>query len=91
MGENAFMDVAYTGIRLPTPVYAGDTLAAQSEVLEVREHESRNDAGLMRYRFTGTNQDGKVVCQGERTLLIKKRSAWAERDGNAINPTGNKA
>jgi len=82
MGENAFLDVGYTGIRLPNPVYAGDTLYAQSEVLELREHPTRSDAGLLRYRFIGTNAEGKRVCEGERTLLVKKRAAWAARDGN---------
>lgn len=83
MSENAFMDVGYTGIRLPNPVYAGDTLYASSEVLELRDDPARSDAGLMRYKFTGKNTDGKLVCEGERTVLVKKRAAWAKADGNA--------
>lgn len=82
MSENAFMDVGYTGIRLPNPVYAGDTLYASSEVLELRDDPNRSDAGIMRYRFTGKNTDAKVVCEGERTISVKKRIAWADRDGN---------
>jgi len=40
----------------------------------------------MRYRFTGSNQHGKVVAEGERTVRLKRRSAWAVRDGNAPGP-----
>jgi len=82
MSENAFMDIGMTGLRLSTPVFAGDTLYARSEVLELSDDAHRNDAGVMRYRFTGTNQKGKVVAQGERIVLLKKRVAWAKRDGN---------
>lgn len=83
MSENAFLDVSMTGIRLPNPVYEGDTIYARSEVLEVRETPDRDDAGLMRYRFTGFNSEGKTVAEGERTVLVKKRTAWAVRDGQA--------
>lgn len=79
MSENAFMDVAMTGIRLPAPVFQGDTLYARSEVLELTDSE-RPDAGLMRYAFTGRNQDDVIVAQGERTVLVKRASHWAEHD-----------
>jgi acyl dehydratase len=83
MSENSFMDIGMTGIRLPNPVYEGDTLYAKSEVLEVCDASDRDDAGIMRYRFTGFNSEGKTVAEGERTVLVKKRAAWAGRDGNA--------
>lgn len=86
MSENAFMDVGLTGLRLLTPVFQGDTLYAKSEVLEVRDDPQRPDAGIVRYRFTGSNQHGKVVAEGERTVRLKRRSAWAVRDGNAPGP-----
>lgn len=81
MSENAFMDLGMTGIRLPNPVFAGDTLHARSEVLEVRESE-RPDAGIVRYRFTGWKDGGTPVVEGERTILVKKRAHWADADGN---------
>lgn len=83
MSENAFMDVSLTGLRLPNPVFAGDTLHAKSEVLSL--DDDREDSGVMRYRFTATNQHGKVVAEGERTIRLKKRSAWAVRDA-AVMP-----
>lgn len=82
MTENAFLDIGLTAIRLPGPVFAGDTLYAMSEVLEVRDSPDRLDAGVMRYRFTGRKGDGKTVAEGERTVLLKRRSHWAAADGN---------
>jgi acyl dehydratase len=81
MSENAFMDLGMTGIRLPNPVFAGDTLHAQSEVLEVRASD-RPDAGMVRYRFTGWKDGGTPVVEGERTILVKTRASWAKADGN---------
>lgn len=78
MSENAFMDLGLTAIKLPSPVFAGDTLYARSEVLELRDSPDRPDAGVMRYRFTGHKADGKVVAEGERIVLLKKRSHWAD-------------
>ncbi|MDP6344668.1 MAG: MaoC family dehydratase [Alphaproteobacteria bacterium] len=82
MSENAVREVGLTGIRLPNPVFAGDTLYASSEVLELTADPERGDVGLLRYRFTGRNAEGDVVVEGERMVLVKKRAAWAERDGN---------
>ncbi len=79
MSENAFMDVGLTGIRLPAPVFQGDTLYARSEVLELTGSD-RPDAGLMRYRFTGRNQNDIVIAEGERTMLLKRASRWAKHD-----------
>ena len=81
MSENAFLDLGLTGIKLPNPVFAGDTLWAKSEVLETRESD-RRDAGIVRYRFTGWKDEGTTVVEGERTILVKKRAHWATADGN---------
>ena len=82
MSENAVKDVGLTGIRLPNPVFAGDTLYASSEVLDLKADPERDDLGLLHYRFTGRNAEGDVVVEGERMVLVKKRAVWAERDGN---------
>ena len=81
MSENAFLDLGLTGIKLPNPVFAGDTLWAKSEVLETRESD-RRDAGIVRYRFAGWKDGGTPVVEGERTILVKKRAHWARADGN---------
>jgi itaconyl-CoA hydratase len=82
MSENAFMDLGLSAIRLTTPVYKDDTLYARSEVLDVSDSDERADAGVLTYRFTGRKTDGSVVVEGERTLLVKRRSHWAELDGH---------
>jgi acyl dehydratase len=80
MSENALADVGMTGIKLTSPVFAGDTLHAKSEVLELSQAADRDDVGRMRYRFTATNQRGLAVAEGERTVLLKKRRFWGDRD-----------
>lgn len=82
MSENAFMDLGFTAIKLPNPVFAGDTLYARSEVLETCESDTRPDAGVVRYRFTGWKGEKTVVAEGERSILVKKRAYWARADGN---------
>ncbi|MGI8926588.1 MAG: MaoC family dehydratase [Tepidiformaceae bacterium] len=77
-GENALRELALDGIRFVTPVFHGDTLYAYTEVLEIAPSE-RDDAGIVRFRHIGLNQDGQRVFEGERRVLLKRRSHWAER------------
>jgi len=77
-GEQALAELGMTGIRFRVSVHHGDTLYAFSEVLETRDSD-RPDAGIIRFAHRGLNQDGKVVFEGERTVLIKRRSHWADR------------
>jgi len=76
IAENAINDLSYTKIRMLATVHPGDTLYANSEILEIRDLEDRKDAGLLRYRFEGTNQRDEPVVRGERTILLKKRSFY---------------
>ena len=77
-GEQALAELAMTGIRFRTPVHHGDTLYAFSEVLEKRDSD-RPDAGIVRFAHRGINQERKLVFEGERTVLIKRRSHWGDR------------
>ena len=77
-GEQALAELAMTGIRFRTPVHHGDTLYAFSEVLEKRD-SNRPDAGIVRFGHRGINQERKLVFEGERTVLIKRRSHWGDR------------
>ena len=76
--ENALAELELTGIRFTAPVFHGDTLYAFTEVLEKRDSD-REDAGVVRFKHWGTKQDGKIVFEGERTVLIKRRSHWGSR------------
>jgi itaconyl-CoA hydratase len=77
-GENALAELGMDNIRLLNPVVHGDTLYAYSEVLSA-EPADREDAGVVTFRHYGVNQHDKVVFQGERTMLIKRRSHWGDR------------
>ena len=77
-GENALAELGMDNIRLMHPVVHGDTLYAYSEVLMV-EDADREDAGVVTFRHYGVNQDDKVVFQGDRRMLIKRASHWADR------------
>lgn len=77
-GENALAELGMDNIRLTHPVVHGDTLYAYSEVLSVEEAD-REDAGVVTFRHYGVNQDDKLVFQGDRRMLIKRRSHWGDR------------
>ncbi len=76
--ENALAELSMTGIRFRTPVFHGDTLFAYSEVLAV-EPADRDDAGVVRFRHWGVNQKDEIVFEGERRVLLKRRSHWRNR------------
>jgi acyl dehydratase len=59
------------------PVFAGDTLFAESTVLDKWEGE-RSDAGVVKFRLVGKNQRGEVVVEIDRELLVRKRPAAPE-------------
>jgi len=73
--ENAAANLAWTDIVLPNPVFEGDTLWAESEILEVRESESRPTMGIVSMRCRGVNQRREVVIEFKRTFLVYKRDA----------------
>lgn len=78
VSQKAVANLGWTDIALTAPVFPGDTLYAESEVLEVRESKSRPDAGLVTVRTTGRNQHGTVVCTFVRTALVWKRGHGPE-------------
>jgi acyl dehydratase len=69
------VNLGWKEIRLPRPVFVGDTIRSETEVLSVRESSSRPTHGIVEIRTRGTNQRGEVVCEYERTFLIPKRHA----------------
>jgi len=73
LSQNAAANLAWDDIRLPNPVFEGDTIYSRSEVLEKRESESRPNVGIVRVKTTGVNQDGSVVIEFNRTFMVYKR------------------
>jgi len=73
ISQKAIANLGWREIKLTAPVFVGDTLYAESEVLEKRESKSRPNQGLVTVRTLGRKQDGTVVIEMERTMLIPKR------------------
>jgi itaconyl-CoA hydratase len=66
------INLGWTEIRLPKPVFVGDTIWSETEVLRVRESGSRPAYGIVGVRTRGQNQRDEVVCEFERSFLIPK-------------------
>ena len=70
---NAVANLGWDDVRLPHPLFEGDTVRSKSEVLETRESKSRPNVGIVRVKTTGMNQDGVAVIEFTRTFMIWKR------------------
>ncbi len=70
VSQNVFANLGWDEIRLPAPVFEGDTIYSRSEVLEKRESRSRPNVGVVTVKTTGFNQDGIIVVTFKRTLLV---------------------
>lgn len=73
ISQNVIANLAWDEVRLPNPVFEGDTVYSQSEVLEKRESKSRPNAGIVTIRTTGFKQDGTVVIKFKRTVMVYRR------------------
>lgn len=69
----ATANLGWDKVRLVAPVFAGDTIYAESEVLEVRESKSRPTHGVVTVRTTGRKADGTVFLSFERSILVPRR------------------
>lgn len=67
------VNLGWDEVRLPAPVFEGDTIYAQTEILSARESKSRPNMGLVEVKTTGFKQDGTVVMTFRRTILVYKR------------------
>lgn len=75
MSQNAVANLGWDEVRLTAPVFAGDTIYAEAEVLEVRPSRSRPGQGLVRVRTRGFNQRDETVITYERTVLVYGRES----------------
>ncbi len=75
ISENATANLGWTDVKLPKPVFEGDTLWAESEILEKRESRSNPSVGIVTVRCRGINQRREVVIEFKRTFMIYKRTA----------------
>jgi itaconyl-CoA hydratase len=80
------INLGWDEVRLPAPVYEGDTVYAQSEVLSQRESQSHPDRGIIQVKTTGFNQDGVVVLTFKRSIMVYKRGHVPDIPKPQINP-----
>lgn len=73
LSQKAIANLGWDKIRLTAPVFVGDTIYAESEVLAVRDSRSRPNRGIVTVRTTGKKADGTVFMTYERTMMIPKR------------------
>jgi acyl dehydratase len=73
VSQNVFANLGWDEVRLPAPVFEGDTIYSRSEVLEKRESRSRPNVGIVTVETTGYNQDGETVITFKRTIMVYKR------------------
>ena len=70
---NGVANLGWDEVRLPNPLFEGDTVYAKSEVLDTRESKSRPKVGIVRVKTTGANQHGTPVIEFTRTFMVWKR------------------
>src|SRR5215207_3503131 len=75
----AIANLATEELKHPAPVFHGDTLFCESEVLEVRESQSKSDRGTVRVHTRVLNQDGVLVAEFKRLVLVPRREAGATK------------
>jgi len=73
VSQNVFANLGWDEIRLPAPVFEGDTIYSCSEVLETRESKSRPNVGIVTVETTGYNQEGETVITFKRTIMVYRR------------------
>ena len=73
VSQKAIANLGWTDIKLPAPVFIGDTIYAETEVLEKRVSKSRPTQGIVSVRTKGTKSDGTVFMTFDRTILVAKQ------------------
>jgi acyl dehydratase len=73
ISQNAMANLGWDEVRLPNPVFEGDTIYSRSEVLATRESRSRPHVGIVQVKTTGFNQQGTIVIEFTRTFMVYKR------------------
>jgi acyl dehydratase len=85
VSANATANLGYDDVRHHAPVYHGDTIFAESEVLDTRESDSRDHVGIVTTELRAYNQDGHLVLSLERTPMVLQRAA---AEPSPAAPTG---
>lgn len=73
VSQNVFANLGWDEVRMPHPLFEGDTVYSETKVLELRESKSRPDVGVVTVSTVGYNQHGDVIISFKRTLLVYRR------------------
>jgi acyl dehydratase len=94
VSQHVVANLGWDRVRLPNPLFEGDTVYSQSEVLAVRASHSRQDAGIVTVRTVGYTEQGKIVITFERIMMIYRHGhgprfastepVWDERSRRAV-------
>lgn len=94
ISQNSMANLGWDEVRLPHPVFEGDTIYSRTEVLEKRESGSRPNVGIVRFKTSGYKQDGTVVIEFKRAIMVYKRGCVPARHSVKIKkeepPAGRK-
>jgi acyl dehydratase len=75
---NSMTNLGWDEVRLPNPLFEGETVYSQSEVLEKRDSKSKPNVGIVTFKTTGFTQDGKVVIEFKRIVMVYRRGQMPE-------------
>jgi len=73
LSMNVFANLGWDDVRLPHPVFEGDTIYSRSKVLSLRESQSRPSVGIVHVGTEGFNQHGEIVISFERRFMVYRR------------------
>jgi itaconyl-CoA hydratase len=73
LSQNVMANLGWDDVKMPHPVFAGDTIYSRSEILEKRDSRSRPNVGIVKAKTSGFNQDGTVVIEFLRTFMVYRR------------------
>lgn len=73
ISQNVMANLGWDEVRLPHPVFEGDTIYSYTEILSKRESAKRNNVGIIEVKTTGYNQNGQIVIHFKRTMMIYKK------------------
>lgn len=85
LSQNAMANLGWDEIRLPNPVFEGDTIYSYSEVLEIRESKSRPNVGIVKVKTSGYNQRGEIVVTYKRTFMIYKKDHAPTKENKLLS------
>jgi acyl dehydratase len=85
LSQNAMANLGWDEVRLPKPVFEGDTIYSYSEVLNKRESKSRPQVGIVNVKTSGYNQRGEVVITFKRTFMIYKKVYAPKKENKLLN------